>query len=431
MSGMDIPLPEFEPRLQRRYQQLVKEHLHTSEREAAGARALPSVNEAFASTQAAWRYYANPAVTLPGLAAPLQAQARRDLPKVCRHYGLILHDWSDLLYGSHTSKRDRKQIGKDEGYELATALLINDQTGAPLVPVSLGLWANDGWHTTHQVQPRKDLSPLGLTSELMDVLREQSWVLPLVHIIDREGDSVFHYRQWQAQGHLFLVRANEGQRVVWDQRTLLLREVAAQLELRGSQAVEVSASVIGQLLVGQTQIVIDRPAFPRARQGRRRWIKGEPIKLRLLFCQVRLPDETLLAEWYLLSNVEPQVTAEQLAEWYYWRWRVESYFKLLKSHGFQIEQWKQTTAEAIAKRLLVAAMACVVVWHLQRAKEPETVALRDLLIRLSGRQVRRGQATAPALLAGWWTFLAAIELLNHYDLSDLKRMARLAVPGYS
>jgi len=255
--------------------------------------------------------------------------------------------------------------------------------------------------------------------------------LPLVHIIDREGDSVFHYRQWQAQGHLFLVRANEGQRVVWDQRTLLLREVAAQLELRGSQAVEVSASVIGQLLVGQTQIVIDRPAFPRARQGRRRWIKGEPIKLRLLFCQVRLPDETLLAEWYLLSNVEPQVTAEQLAEWYYWRWRVESYFKLLKSHGFQIEQWKQTTAEAIAKRLLVAAMACVVVWHLQRAKEPETVALRDLLIRLSGRQVRRGQATAPALLAGLWTFLAAIELLNHYDLSDLKRMARLAVPGYS
>jgi hypothetical protein len=365
------------------------------------------------------------------LAAPLQEQARLALPRVCRRYGLVIHDWSNLLYGSHTSKADRKQIGKDQGYELATALLISDQTGAPIVPLSLGLWANDGWHPTHQAQPRTDLSPLGLTSQVMNLLLEQSWSLPLLHLIDREGDSVFHYRQWQAAGHLFLVRANEGQRVVWDQRTQLLREVAAQLELRGSQAVEVSAGVIGQLLVGQTQIVIDRSAFPRARQGRRRWIKGEPIKLRLILCQVRLPDETLLAEWYLFSNVGPEVTAAQLAEWYYWRWRIESYFKLLKSHGFQIEQWKQTTAEAIAKRLLVAAMACVVVWHLQRATGPEEVELRDLLIRLSGRQVRRGQVTAPALLAGLWTFLAAIELLNHYDLTDLKRMARLAVPGYS
>ena len=259
---MDIPLPAFEPRLQRRYQQLVNEHLHTSERQAAGARALPSVNEAFASTQAAWRYYANQAVTLPGLAAPLQEQARHDLPRVCRAYGLVIHDWSDLLYGSHTSKRDRKQIGKEQGYELATALLMSDQTGAPIVPVSLGLWASDGWHTTHDRQPRTDLSPLGLTSEMIEFLRQQQWALPLVQIIDREGDSVFHYRQWQAAGHLFLVRANEGQRVVWDGRTQLLREVAAELELRGSQAVEVSANVMGQLLVGETEIILERPAFP-------------------------------------------------------------------------------------------------------------------------------------------------------------------------
>ena len=125
------------------------------------------------------------------------------------------------------------------------------------------------------------------------------------------------------------------------------------------------------------------------------------------------------------------MSAAQLAEWYYWRWRIESYFKLLKSHGFQLEQWKQTSAAALAKRLLVTAMACVVVWQLQRATEPEAVAVRDLLVRLSGRQVRRGHVTAPALLAGLWTFLAALELVEHYDLADLKRMARLAVPGYS
>lgn len=428
---MDIPLPDFEPRLQRRYLQLVKEHLHSSEQNAAGARALPSVNEAMASTQAAWRYYANEAVTLAGLLAPLQTYAQRVLPQACETYGLVLHDWSDLHYGGHTRKRDRKKLGKELGYELATALLISDRTGAPLVPVSLSLWAADGWQTTHPDALATDLAALDLTTQTLTALAQQHWARRPVHIIDREGDSIFHYRQWDAAAHLFLVRANDGQRVVWQERTCLLRQVVAQLPVRPTQAVEIAPQVTGQLLVGEASIVITRPAFRRARDERRRWQQGKPLRLRLVVAQLRLPDETVAAEWYLLSNVPAEVNAAQLAEWYYWRWRIESYFKLLKSHGFQLEQWQQTSAAALAKRLLVTAMACVVVWQLQRANEPEAVAVRDLLVRLSGRQVRRGHVTAPALLAGLWTLLAALELVEHYDLADLKRMARLAVPGYS
>lgn len=427
---MIIPTPGFEPRLQRRYEKLVNEHLHTSENQAAGAGALPSVNEAFASTQAAWRFYSNPNVSAPGLAEPLMEQARLNLPVASRRYGLAIHDWSDLVYATHGSKKDRKKIGTELGYKLATTLLVSDLNGYPIAPISLGLWANDGWHTTLDDQVR-DLSPLALVSETMLFLNRQKLPLPLVHIIDREGDSIFHYRQWDAAGDLFLVRADGVQRVVWQGRTQLLCEVATQVALHAGQAVEISANVIGQLFVGETSIVIDRPAFPRAREGKRQWVQGEPLNLRLVVCQLRLPDGKIEAEWYLLSNVSAQTGAEQLAEWYYWRWRIESYFKLLKSHGFRVDQWQQETAEAIAKRLLVAAMACVVVWQLQRATEPETIALRDLLVRLSGRQVRRGQATAPAILAGLWVFLSAIELLEHYDLNDLKQMAGLAVPGYS
>jgi IS4 transposase len=50
----------------------------------------------------------------------------------------------------------------------------------------------------------------------------------------------------------------------------------------------------------------------------------------LIVCQLRLPDETIVAEWYLLSNVSADISAEQLAEWYYWRWRIESYFNRLR-----------------------------------------------------------------------------------------------------
>jgi hypothetical protein len=428
---MVIPTPPFDRRLQRRYEKLVNEHLHTSENQAAGSRALPSVNEAFASTQAAWRFYANPSVNLEGLLLPLVEQARREMPVVCRRYGLAIHDWSDLRYGTHTSKKDRRKIGTDSGYKLATTLLVSDLTGAPVAPISLGLWANDGWHTTLDEERHGDWTPLELASETMRALQKQKLPLPLIHIIDREGDSIFHYRQWNAADQLFLVRASGVQRVVWQNRRQLLSNVAAQIELRASQAVEISANVIGQLFVGETSVVIDRPALLRPRDGKRHWIKGEPLELRLVVCQLRLPDETIAAEWYLLSNVPAGIGAQQLAEWYYWRWRIESYFKLIKSHGFQVDQWQQETAEAIAKRLLVAAMACVVVWHIQRATDPETVTLRNLLVRLSGRQVRPRQPTAPALLAGFWSFLSALELLEHYDLNDLKQMARLIVPGYS
>lgn len=428
---MNIPLPSLEPRLQGRYQKLVNEHLHTSEGNAAGARALPGVNEAFASTQGAWRFYQNEDVTLPRLMEPLHEVACRDVPLLCHRYALALHDWSELNYETHTRKTDRRPISKNLGYELAAVLLLSDQTGQPIVPVSLSLRAADGWQTTGSEKVAPPLAPLDLTTATLKELRKRDFGCPLVHLIDRGGDSILHYRAWDAAGELFLVRANDAPRVVWEEQTLSVQQVAAQIPLRAAQAVEVSAGVCGQLFVGETQVVLARPAFPRTSTGKRRWINGAPLRLRLLVCQVRLPDETVVAQWYLLTNVPRTVAAHELAEWYYWRWRIESYFKLLKSHGFQVEAWQQENATKIAKRLLITAMTCVVVWHLQRARTPQEVAFRDLVIRLSGRQVRRGQATAPALLCGLWVFLSAIELYEHYDLNELKEMARLAIPGYS
>ncbi|MDQ3688302.1 MAG: hypothetical protein M3430_22285 [Acidobacteriota bacterium] len=65
-------ITEFEPRLHRPYQQLVMEHLSPAQKIAAGLRALPVHGVAFASTQAAWRFYANQRVTRPELMTPVQ-----------------------------------------------------------------------------------------------------------------------------------------------------------------------------------------------------------------------------------------------------------------------------------------------------------------------------------------------------------------------
>ena len=108
---------------------------------------------------------------------------------------------------------------------------------------------------------------------------------------------------------------------------------------------------------------------------------------------------------------------------------MESYFKLLKSAGLHVEQWQQETAGAVAKRLLVASMACVVVWRVARSEAPEASEVRRLLVRLSGRQMKWGvEFTEPALLAGLWVLLVMMKVLEHYDLNDLIRMARSVLP---
>ena len=149
------------------------------------------------------------------------------------------------------------------------------------------------------------------------------------------------------------------------------------------------------------------------------------MRLRLVVSQVHDDAGNLLAEWLLLSNVRG-VSAAEVALWYYWRWRVESLFKLLKSAGHQVEHWQQQTGEAIAKRLLVAAMACALVWRVQRHPSAEAAGLRGLLVRLSGRQMKRGQEhTAPALLAGMWTLLAMVEALERHSVEDLRQYKKL------
>jgi hypothetical protein len=116
------------------------------------------------------------------------------------------------------------------------------------------------------------------------------------------------------------------------------------------------------------------------------------------------------------------------ALWYYGRGRIERYFRLLNSAGQQVAHWKQPDGEAIAKRLVVAALACAVVWRRQRYPGAEAATLRELLVRLSGRQMPWGQQdTAPALLAGRWVLLAMVAVLDEPSVDELRQFKRLVL----
>lgn len=425
-------------RLQLRYLMLVKAHCRATSSLAAGVGHAANAQAAWAATQAAWRFFNNQRVTLGALIEPLREAGRRALADDCQRpdapaCALLVHDWSKIDYGSHASKKDVVQLTHetDIGYELTNALLVSAADGSPLAPMEMHLKTQDGLLSTRNPAPPADEHRL---EQILDTMQSsQDWELPvpLVHIIDREADSVGHYREWHAAGHRFLVRGDD--RIVrWNERRMPLSEIAKQLAEQGqfhrSRAVEIRGQTATQY-VAETEVVLDQPAR-QVRDGRKQSIPGPPLTLRLIVARVLDDEGKLLAEWLLLTNVPAEwADSDRIALWYYWRWRIESFFKLLKSGGQQLEHWLQETAAAIFRRLLVASMACVVAWRLERQTTPEAEELKQILVKLSGRQMKRSRpVTASALLAGLCVLLSFQALLDNYHIEDIQRLLSRVMP---
>jgi hypothetical protein len=435
---MHFTLPGVDKRLQERYQQLVQEDTGQGHPTAAGPRILPTPAQAQAHAHAAWRFFRNRRLSLPQLMQPLLDLARQQAAGACDRHGLVVHDWSGLSYGSHTDKHDRIVLGRDAGlgYELYAALLLDDHQGRPLAPLRVRLRGQGGVYDSARRAVRPPAVHLDGLAAVLGELRALGLPRPLVHIIDAEGDSVYHLRQWQRSGHRFVVRTDD-QRVVRHQgveRTL--PELVRLLRQRGGFAYAREVLYQGRRArqyVAEAAVVLERPAWlHRTVDGRRRRrvVPGVPLPLRLVVSEVRSEGGRVLARWQLLTNVPAEVAAATIALWYYWRWQVESYFKLLKGAGQQLEQWQQENAGAIVRRLLVASMACALVWRLARSEAPQAVAARQLLQRLSGRQLAWGKPyTEEALRAGWWVLVAMAELLQERLPEDLRRLADFILAG--
>ena len=179
-------------------------HSNSTTSLSAGVKALADGNKAFAHTQALWRFLNNEAVTPERLSAPLVAGCHAVLAQCEGDYALCVHDWSRLHYGGHAGKKDRLQMthATDIGYELQSSLLVNAQNGLPLSVAAQNLVSAEGiWQSrnaTIQVDGQTHLDELG---ERIAWIEQQQFARRLVHMVDREGDSAGHLRQWSRRGH--------------------------------------------------------------------------------------------------------------------------------------------------------------------------------------------------------------------------------------
>lgn len=412
---------------------MVQQHVRGAQALAAGIAALPDTRSSASYTQAAWRFLNNPRVTLPELARPLLSAAGPLLDEHCERYGLVMHDWSRVNFGGHASKVDRRQMTHktDVGYELQSSVLVSDVSGKPLAPVVHNLVNDTQVYSTMHKRPRPCEKHLDELSARLDWIDARGWNKPLIHIVDREADSVAHWREWSAQGRCFLIRAKNAPAVYFEGQQVKPIDLAERLTYQRAGDVLYKGRPACQS-VAEVRVVITRKAKPAQKVDGKRVapIAGKPLALRLVVSRIHDAQGKLLAQWLLLTNAPDAVDAQTIARWYYYRWQIESMFKLLKGAGQQMEDWLQDDAMAIAKRLVVASCACVLVWQLAAATSPQALEIQDFLVRISGRQTKRTKpVTAPALLNGLWLLLSTLTLLEHYDIDQLKQYAQFVFPN--
>ena len=428
-------MPRMDRRLQKRYLLLVKQHMDVATALAAGIHALPQAGDSFAAAQAAWRFFDNPKATLPILVEPLREMGRRGAGQSDSPFALLIHDWSKVDFASHKAKIDQVQLSNsmDHGYEMLTALMVDAATGTPLAPMEISLLASQGHHSTAQESALPRESHLDQILPVMQASRTWGVGKRLVHVIDREADSLFDMRQWVANEHLFLVRGDD-RRVRFREKSHLLTEIVEILRQESAFAftreVEICGKT-GKLFVAETAVVLDGPAWQVDENKKTVRVPGPALSVRLVVAQVRDEHDQGMAEWLLLTNAPADANAEMIATWYYWRWRIKTFHKLIKAGGLQLEHWLQENASRIAKRLVVACMACVVAWQLEGQTTPAAEQCKKLLMDLSGRQTKRSRrVTTSGLLAGLHVLLMVLGVLDQYTPDELRKIAATAIPTY-
>ena len=385
--------------------------------------------------QKLYRFCDNPRVREAALIEPLHEVIRRE---AAGHRGVILavHDWSTLSFGGHPSKADRATLthAHDVGYDLATVLMVRGGDGAPIAPASVALRTAHAVHSTRAEIPAADTCHIDQVLPAMRYVRDCGFGGTVVHVIDREADSVNHWRQWAADGHLALVRADDRKVLSQGQETSLLA-IADGLR-RGDAFTDAGEALYhgrkARLFVAEAAVVLHRPG--KRNEGPKKIdIPGPPLPLRLVVTEVRDLKGRVLARWLLLTNAPAESgAAAAVARWYYFRWRIEGLHKLLKGAGWQLEGWLQRDGERVLKKLLIALGACASIWALERRHDAESEGFKALLMQMSGRQTKRGvPITTGGMLAGLWVLQGALGPLARHGPEKLNTMLEAHLPLFA
>lgn len=409
------------------------------------------------------------------------------LPKDISKIALI-HDVTLLDYSKHPSKKDRRVIGdgRGHGYEYAVCLALDPATETTLGVMHENLVNSEGTDDKDTVnyvyEPFfSELQP-ALQKKLESNHKHQmaARILYLgkkhkdkkfIHIGDREFDDYFVMHSCKETGSDFVVRTT-GKRNVHMVPTDWLTEGLTNQEkghTRPAGMVCVRIDKVAQLVplkpykklpvdarkrltdpdTASRHIAVSIGAFSVQLY---RDVKRDdsyyqtPYPMPLNVVVIRETDPATGTEplcWIIFTSlpVSTQEEIKWIARLYELRWRIEPYFRLIKS-GYSIENYRLSDGEKIAKLLVLISLAAMVIMNLKTQlgfssqgrlnneqfhklknaiKHPEdpTIDFRlrifALIVNLGGWLGRRSDPIGPErLMRGALMFVSALQLSQQY-----------------
>jgi hypothetical protein len=151
--------------------------------------------------------------------------------------------------------------------------------------------------------------------------------------------------------------------------------------------------------------------------------------VRVVIVELRGVDHREHHEWVLLTNLPKEdMSAEQVVDAYLMRWRIERFFYLTKV-GLRLEQWRQQTGEAIARRLVLAMLAAMVIYQLLIAKDDPSVKAIATLGGWLGR--KRDHLGPVVMMRGVLVLITALSAIATHGVDGLLRIAEQAGLGFA
>ena len=223
---------DLDKRHRDRYWKLVSEHSHAVNAAVTGLSALPGTARPFAATRAMSRFLNHERHPLP---RPDRARPGRRPRRPGPATGAV-RSWSSTTGACSTSTRTSRSATAMSGRTTPTWVTswAPPWSLTPTTAVRWGRWSSASAPPVGMLSTRIGGAalPPGHVDELEDVMAAAQWWglgRAPIHVIDREADSVGHYRRWDAAGYRFVVRADRERVVRHEGRECKLGEVVAGL----------------------------------------------------------------------------------------------------------------------------------------------------------------------------------------------------------
>ena len=342
-------------------------------------------------TKAAYRFFQNEQVEVDKI---MIAHRGKTSARAVNHSTILaLQDTSYFVYTHHPKTKGLGKISVKKGKNInkiySRGLVMHTCLAVTLEGIPLGLLdqkifarelrpdhqrRGEGGKPIHDVLPVEEKESYRWI-ESLEASSKAATETKIVTVCDRECDFYDFFKVAEKSGSAVLVRAsqnrtiNRGSRYAKKDVNKLWGHIGSKPEA-GSYAVEISEIKQTKHNKGRTartaELGIKFGAFimnPPRNNPKHKTETLPDLQMYAIYALEKDPPAGEdPVEWMLLTN-QPVTTLEEACErvrWYRLRWRIEMYFKVLKS-GFRVEACRLGTADRLIRYLTVMS---IIAWRL-------------------------------------------------------------------